>query len=153
MDNLLKNKKLMKDFKKHQHHYVLAALLAVFIVFDVKIPHTIASMVDSIVGKIAIIVLALSLFSAHPLVGSLALVAAYVLIMRSSNSTGSRPAKLFIPTETKKLRKMRKMNVKQETSLEESVIKNMIPSVGKPLGPGKFKPVLDKLHSAEVISQ
>ena len=154
MGNILGNvlsKKMLKDMKKNQHHYVLAALLALFIVMDIEVPRMIAMLIDNVLGKIVIIIVALSLFTMHPLVGSLALVAGYVLMMRSTHSSGSMATKLYVPTETKKVKHMRKMNVKPDTSLEEQTVRTMLPSVGKPLNNATFKPVLDKLHSASAI--
>ena len=148
MRDLLKSKKLMKDLKKNQHHYVLAVLLALFVVMDIEVPKVIASIVDNVLGKIVVIIGALALFTINPLVGSLALVAGYVLIMRSANSSGSLPMKLFVPTEAKKLNHMVKMNVKADKSLEEETIKNMLPTTGKAMISASYKPVLDKLHAA-----
>ena len=151
MRDLLKSKKLMKDLKKNQHHYVLAVLLALFIVMDIEVPKVVASMIDNVLGKIVVIIGSLALFTINPLVGSLALVAGYVLIMRSANSSGSLPMKLFVPTEAKKLNHMVKMNVKPNTTLEEETIKNMLPTSGKAMKTASYKPVLDKLHAATEI--
>lgn len=148
MRDLLKSKKLMKDLKKNQHHYVLAVLLALFIIMDIEVPRVIAGVVDNVIGKIAVVIAALSLFTINPLVGSLALVAGYVLVMRSGDSTGTVPMKLFVPTEAKKLNHMVKMNVKPNKTLEEETIKNMLPTSGKAMKSASYKPVLDKLHDA-----
>ena len=74
---------LFKIMKKDTHHYVLAALLIVFIVSDVKVPGVIGELVDTMLGKIVVVMVALSLFGAHPVVGAIGLVAAYQLILRS----------------------------------------------------------------------
>ena len=46
-----------KLLKKDQHYLVLMVLLAVFIVLDIQVPAAVAELVDTIVGKIIIVVI------------------------------------------------------------------------------------------------
>ena len=98
---------LFKIMKKDTHHYVLAALLIIFIVSDVQVPGIIGELVDTILGKIVVVMVALSLFAAHPVVGAIGLVAAYQLIMRSQ---GLQVASIYIPSEIQKSRVLTAMN-------------------------------------------
>ena len=98
---------LFKIMKKDSHHYVLASLLIIFIVSDIRVPSFIGELVDNIVGKIIVVMVALSLFNTHPIVGALALVAAYQLITRSQ---GYDAIAKYIPSEIKKTRAMNALN-------------------------------------------
>ena len=71
---------LMKSIEKDMHHYILALLLAIFIVSDMSVPKSIEEISHTLLGKVLIIGGALSLLFAHPLLGALGIVAAYRLI-------------------------------------------------------------------------
>ena len=87
---------------------------------------------------------ALALFSnCHPLVGVLALFAAYQLIVRSSKATGTFAVDNVMPSEENKYEEMIEQNVIPQT-LEEEVVKNMVPLVRDlPNGEQSYKPILD----------
>ena len=137
---------LFKVMKKDSHHYVLATLLIIFIVSDVRIPSVVGEMVDNVLGKIVVVMVALSLFGAHPVVGSIALVAAYQLIVRSE---GHSALALYMPSEQKKTRALNAMN-QFPVTIEEEVIAKQIPYVFKKHAAGNspYKGVQDKLHGA-----
>ena len=68
----------MKDLLKSQtHHYVLAGLLALFVVLDIKVPNDVKPLLNSLVGKAVVIITALSLLSVNVLVGILAVIASF----------------------------------------------------------------------------
>ena len=116
-----------KLLKKDQHYLVLMVLLAVFIVLDIQVPAAIAELVDTIVGKIIIIVIALSMCtSKQPILCALSLLAAYELIRRSSNSNIGPAVMKFIPTEAKKSNHLSAMN-QFPVTVEEQVVAEMIP--------------------------
>ena len=141
---------LFKIMKKDTHHYVLAVLLIIFIVSDVQVPGIIGELVDTVLGKIIVAMGAISLFTTHPVVGAIGLVAAYQLIMRSE---GHQAAALYIPSETKKSRVLTAMN-QFPVTVEEEVIANQIPYVFKRNAQGNtpYKGVQDKLHGAAKLS-
>ena len=144
----------MKSIEKDMHHYILAVLLALFIVTDVKVPHTIDELVNTLLGKVIVIGGALALLFAHPLVGALGIVAAYRLISQASlvqrvpsSPPAQRPLALLPPyksglSATKQF----------PLTVEEEVIRKMLPVAAGGLPPPTFKPVLDKLHDAAKIS-
>ena len=56
-------KNLMKMLPKNPAYLVLSLLMAVFIVMDISPPNNICMLVDTMVGKAVVIMVALSLFS------------------------------------------------------------------------------------------
>ena len=141
---------LKSMISRNPQKLMLVLLLSIFIVFDIQIPETVAQMIDSVLGKIVVIVVALSLLNVHPLVGVLGLVAAYVLIERSATSTGTGPMKKYNPSEKKKVREMTVMNQFPMT-VEEEVIQNMLPVTSPDIIPPEYKPTQEDLHNASKI--
>ncbi len=121
-----------------------------FIIFDIKIPSDLANLVDTIVGKTVVILVIFSLLTYNKFVGVLAIVAGYLLIMRSMNSTGKKNMK-YLETEEKKFTKMKSFNVKHKTTVEEDVINNMLPMTNNVNVESGFKPIQGNLHSAKKL--
>ena len=143
-----------KLLKKDQHYLVLMVLLAVFIVLDIQIPSPVAELVDTIVGKIIIVVIALSMCtSKQPILCALSLLAAYELIRRSSVNSNIGPAVMkFIPTEAKKSGHLSAMN-QFPVTVEEQIVSEMIPQEATPiLTNPSFKPTQSKLHDAAKLN-
>jgi hypothetical protein len=136
-------------FMKNKHHVLLSVLLIVFIVFDIQVPEGVAVFIDSIVGKALLIIIALALLSVNPIVGVLALITAYELIRRSSESSGNGPIYKYMPSDHKRDKELSLMN-DQPYTVEEEVIANMLPRTATDTfdkNP-EFKPVQENLHSA-----
>jgi hypothetical protein len=136
-------------FMKNKHHVLLSLLLIVFIVFDIQVPEGVAVFIDSIVGKALIIIIALALLSVNPIVGVLALITAYELIRRSSESSGNGPIYKYMPSDHKRDKELNLLN-EQPYTVEEEVIANMLPRTATDTfdkNP-EFKPVQENLHSA-----
>ena len=91
--------KFLKSLMKDKHHLVLTLLLSVFILFDIKVPLVLAELVDNPIGKIVVAVLSLCLLSLNALAGVVGLIAAYVLIQRSGDTTGTIATQNYLPTE------------------------------------------------------
>lgn len=140
-------KELTKKSKRREA--ILVVLLVVYIVGNFSTPSTVASYIDNIYGHIAIIILAIYLFvHNNAIVGVLSILAAYELIRRSSNETGSYGLKNFLPSENKKTHQYSAFN-KFPLTLEEEVVRSMVPLVGGgPSGDAKYKPVLDPDYGA-----
>ena len=145
---------LMKSIEKDMHHYILAILLAIFIVSDMSVPKSIEELSHTLLGKVLIIGGALSLLFAHPLLGALGIVAAYRLISSSVafpvEATGNLP--IGRPTQVKAPLPSRYGNLTPTNqfpmTVEEEVIRKMLPvEVGRLPAPS-YKPMLDKLHDA-----
>lgn len=146
MKNLLKTLHL-KDAE--HHHYILTALLAIFVVFPISLPEALAEMVNTIFGKVIVIVVALNLFIMHPMVGALGLLAAYELIKRAEHTMIKNPKHRYLPSEAKKTAHLNKYN-QFPITVEEMVIAKQIPYVFNKTASvtGSYKPIQDKLQGA-----
>ena len=151
----------MKMIEKDMHHYLLATLLAVFIVSDMGVPPILSELINTLLGKIIVIGGALALLFAHPLLGALGIIAAYRLISQSEQGvpqgvptlrlpSALRPPSLS-PAEKVRSRNLSAMNQFPPT-VEEEVIQKMLPQAPANLPVPTFKPVLGKLHDAARIN-
>ena len=124
---------------------MIVIILLIYVLVDVKTPDSLAEIVDNIFGQIVIILGAMTLFTkCHPLVGVLALFAAYQLIMRSSKATGTYAVEHVMPSEENKYEEMIEQNIIPKKTLEEEVVKNMVPLTRDlPSGEQSYQPVLD----------
>ena len=145
----------MTDYLKmanlNKNSAVLAALMSIFVVFNIHVPHILAQLIDTLLGRVAVIIGALSLLFTHPVLGVLGVVVAYELIRRSENTTGSGPAKKYLPSEAKKSKELNALN-QFEVSVEEEIIAKMLPRASPNLiSKASYKPVLNSLHEAAKI--
>ena len=74
---------MLNLFKKNNSHSLLAVLLVIFTVFDLRVPSEMANLLDTLLGRVVVIGAALSLLFVNPLLGVLGVVAAYELLRRS----------------------------------------------------------------------
>ena len=149
-------KNLLKIPKKHMHFYLLSVVMILFIVFPVEVPSELGGLLDSMLGKIVIVVLVLNLFMAHPVVGAIGAVAAYELIRRTSVMTnlGSTMMKQYVPSENKRTSNLNSFN-QFPITVEEMIVNSKVPytfnmSLGD-LDNATFKPILGDTHEAENI--
>ena len=142
-------KKTFEVFMKNKHHVLLSILFVVFIVSDIQIPEGVAVVLDSIVGKAFVCIVALSLLSVSPIVGVLALITAYELIRRSSNKSGNNSIYKYAPSTHKRDKELLLLQ-EQPYTVEEEVIAYMLPRTSGDTIDKKseFKPVQNNLHSA-----
>jgi len=139
---------MFKSVMKNNHYLVLTILLSVFIVFDIHVPQALADMIDNPIGKISVAALSLCLLSMNTLLGVIGLVAAYVLIQRSSDTTGTQAEKDYLPSEAKKKSVLNAMN-QFPLTVEEEVIAKMLPMNNQvDYSEPEFKPVLGDTHNA-----
>ena len=114
---------MLNLFKKNNSHSLLAVLLVIFTVFDLRVTAEMANLLDTLLGRVVVIGAALSLLFVNPLLGVLGVVAAYELLRRSeiesSNAGGigwqragdlPRVNTQYIPSERAKNREYRKLN-------------------------------------------
>lgn len=125
-------------------YLVLSLLMVIFIVMEVTPPSNICMLVDTIVGKAVVIMVALGLFSLDTLMGIVGIVAAYIFIMRCSKKEEVRT---FSPSEMKKSKHLSAMNQFPMT-VEEEVIDKMLPRTNPDLQSPDYKPTLNNLHNA-----
>ena len=142
----------MKDLLKSEtHHLVLAGLLGIFVVLDIKIPSAVAPFLNSIVGKAFIILTALSLLAINPIVGVVAIIASFELLRRAGTGseviTHSQPSNPMPQQPDEPEKDLKITNIPM--TLEEDVINNMLPRVATDvLDEAPFKPTQNKLHGA-----
>ena len=143
--------KILKKLTQEKHHSLLAVLLGIFIIVDIKIPLQLANLIDTIVGKTIVILTVFSLLTFNKFVGVLAIVAGYLLVMRSMDATGNKNLR-YLETEGNKFSKMKNFNSPHKTTVEEDIINNMLPRVANEDGStGGFKPVQGNLYDAEKL--
>ena len=115
---------MMRDtFKScRKHEMLLTVLIILYIVLNVPTPDMIAPSVDTPLGNIVVVLIALSFFThSHPVVGILGLFAAYVLIRRSSVTTGSFAIEAYLPSEKRKSEELSALN-QFPVTLEEQMV-------------------------------
>jgi hypothetical protein len=105
-----------------KHEMLLTVLLVLYIILNVPTPDTIAPYVDTPLGNIVVVVIALSLFThSHAVVGVLGLFAAYTLIRRSSSSGSSSAVEAYVPSEKRKSEELSEYN-QFSVTLEEQMV-------------------------------
>jgi hypothetical protein len=139
--------------KKHMPELVLSALLALYLVMGYQLPEGVATMVDSTVGKIVVVVVALMLFAySNPVLGVLALLVAYQLIRGASVKTGMAGLEEYYPTEAKKWTPFTPTHQFPYT-LEQEVVKNMTTQkFNTEYVKAPYRPTLDDTHDASPLS-
>ena len=141
--------------KGKQHELALLAMFVVYILFDTKMPHAIASLVDNVYGNVVVLVLAFYvLLQMNSIVGVVAMIAAYELIRRSSIATGTAAVKRFLPSELKKGKHFSAFN-QFPVTIEEEMVDKMAPLV-KHSGASNldYKPVEDdSINSSSIHSE
>jgi hypothetical protein len=140
--------------KQHMGELVLVILFIIYLIMGYKTPEPIASMIDSIIGKIVIFIIVIYMFMhTHPVLAVLALFVAFDLIRRSSVTTGIDALKRYAPSEEKKMSQFSAFNQFPYT-LEQEVVKKMAPIIrsGSTLSKPSYKPLLDNLYDAAPIN-
>ena len=155
LNKLLKNREVKKllSFEK-AHQLVIAVLLVLYLLLDVETPKYLANLVDTTLGNVVVMLLAVTLLlSSNIVVGLLALVAGYELIQRSRSVTGNLQLKQIKNAEKIKVEMLKDYN-NYPVTLEEEVVSKMAPLVhDKSTSSGNFKPVLNNLHDASSVNE
>ena len=140
--------------KENMSQLALAILFIIYLIMGYRTPDMVANVVDSLVGKIIILITVITLFMhANPILAVLSLFVAFDLIRRSSAVTGIDALKKYLPTEEKKASQFTAFNQYPYT-LEQEVVKKMAPIVqsGSSLSKASYKPLLENLHDASTIN-
>ena len=139
--------------KENMSQLALAILFIIYLIMGYKTPEPVANVVDTLVGKIVILITVVALFMhANPILAVLSLFVAFDLMRRSSEETGIDALKKYLPTEEKKSSQFTAFNQFPYT-LEQEVVKKMAPIVqsGSSLSKPSYKPLLENLHDASAI--
>ena len=118
-----------------------------------KTPEPIASVVDTIVGKVVIFIVVIALFMhTNPILAVIGLFVAFDFIRRSSAATGIAALKMYLPSEERKSSQFTAFNQFPYT-LEQEVVKKMAPIVqsGSSLTKAPYSPLLENLYDASPI--
>ena len=143
--------KLIKP--NNRHHLLLLIVMVIYIMFNIQTPQLLASVIDNIYGNIGVLVVAVYLImKVNPVVGIVALYAAYELIQRSSGMTGSAGIQKYLPSQFKQNSHLTAFN-QFPITLEEEVVKQMAPLV-ETNGPShlQYIPASDNTYSAMSIT-
>ena len=137
---------IVKYFKKlNKMHHLLGLLIVAFIVFPVPLPFEIASLVDTKLGSLVVIVFGITVFlMVNPLLGLLSFIAGYVLLHRAAVATGSEVLRKYLPNEDQKHQDMLQLHTLQNgKTLEEEAVSNIPPinPDGDIIGEDPYKPV------------
>ena len=139
--------------KKNMPQLVLAVLFALYLVMGYQLPEGVATAIDSTIGKIIVVVVALMLFAySNPVLGVLALLVAYQLIKGASVKTGMAGLEEYYPTEAKKWSPFTPTHQFPYT-LEQEVVKNMTTQkFNTEYVKAPYRPTLDDTHDASPLS-
>ena len=140
--------------KEHMGELVLVVLFIIYLIMGLKTPEPVAGLVDTLAGKIVIIITIIYLFMhANPVLAVLALFVGFDLIRRSSMATGIDALQRFAPSEEKKASQFTAFNQFPYT-LEQEVVAKMAPvmKTGSSLSQASYKPLLDNLYDASPLN-
>jgi hypothetical protein len=119
------NGELMKP--ANRMNVVFGVLLACFIAMDLKVPDNMAKAVNSSVGQVVLLGIAIFLFMhTHPIIGILFAIAAFELINRSDDLSMYTVSQ-YIPSENRKKKQMDSYNELPYSSLEEEMVRQVSP--------------------------
>jgi len=129
---------------------VLGVLFIIYLVLGMRTPDAIANFVETIPGKLMLVVIVGLLFwKNHPILAILGLVVVLNLIYRSSAVSGLDALQRYAPSEVKKASQFTAFN-QFPYSLEQEMVKKMAPAIGSgsSMTRSSFKPAIDNLHGA-----
>jgi len=141
--------------KENVGQLLLTILFLIYLIMGYKTPEPLAKLIDTLPGKIVVIIISLSLFvKTNPVLGVLGLLVAYDLVKRSGTTTGTDALKRYLPTQEKVNSQFTAFNQFPYT-LEQEIVKKMAPvnKANEFYGGAvqSYKPVLDNTYDAEYI--
>lgn len=139
---------------EQRHQLVLGVVFILYLLLDAKTPEPIAEYIDTPVGNIVVVLIAISTFYySNPIVGILGVVVAYEVIRRSKLASRTKfLVNQVLSNESSKFKTMEKLNVRREISLEEEMVGKMAPLVKYDISSNtSYKPILDTFHDAAPI--
>ena len=134
---------------------VILVLFAIYIALDIEMPESVASYIDSPLGMVGVLLVALFMFVYYnPILGVVGLFVAYEVVRRSARMNNRVPMMTYVPTQAKKDVEMAEMNPVAPTSLEEEMVNQMAP-IGKSslitYVTSEYKPVAENVHNASLM--
>jgi hypothetical protein len=144
---------LKQLFKKENlAQNILIGLFVIFLALGKPVPHEMSRFIETPVGTILVIAVALSLFAySNPVLAILGIFVAFEMIRR----TGTLDSYLYVPSEANKWNNIKDIS-QVEYTLEQEVIKQMAPVIEPRLTPAfddmEFKPIVDYSHNAAFLA-
>lgn len=141
------------DFHRlHWPERILSVLFALYLILKFPLPAPVAEGLDTSLGKIAVMVVALFLMAyTHPVLGVLSLLVAYQLIYRASVQTGTAGLAEYYPTEEKKWSPFTPVHQFPYTLEQEMVKKMTTQNFNTEYVKAPFRPSLDDTHEATML--
>jgi hypothetical protein len=139
--------------KRNMSQLVLVILFIIYLVMGFKTPDSVASMIDSTLGKIVVALVAILLFAySNPILGVLGIFVAYQLVRGASIKTGMAGLAEYYPTEEKKWTPFTPVHQFPYT-LEQEVVKKMAPQkFNTSYVKATYKPTLEDTYDAEYVN-
>ena len=139
--------------KRNMPQAVLTTLFVIYLALGLQMPSFLAGLIDTSIGKVVVIIVALTLFAySNPILGVLGLLVAYQIIRSSSVRTGMAALDAYYPTEEKKWTPFSAANQFPYT-LEQEVVKNMTTQkFNSSYVKAPYRPALDDTHDAAPLS-
>ena len=138
--------------KDNQSELLLLILFIIYILFNIRPPYFLASLVDTVGGYVVVAGLFILLCKSVKIwpVAALGAVALIIFIQRSRVSTGTAGMSMFLPSEVQKSNYFLNLN-EMPVTLEEEMVHKMAPVQGSISPEGTYKPVLDDTYDAAKV--
>ena len=135
--------------REKRSELILFILFVIYILFNIRTPHYLASYVDTVGGYVVVVGLFILLCKAVSVwaVAALGAVALIIFVQRSRVSTGTAAMSLFLPSENQKTNFFSNIN-EMPVTLEEEMVHKMAPFQGHIADDETYKPVLNDTHDA-----
>ena len=125
---------------------VLLIIFIIYLVLGLRMPTMVAELIDSLVGKVVLLLMVIYLFvNTNPLLGILSVWVAYDLMRRSTSFSE------YAPSETNNM--LNPYN-RYPYTLEQEMVKKMAPMVtnaGSSFDKPSYKPTMDDLRDAATL--
>ena len=134
---------------------ILLVLFVIYLVFDIQPPDAFASVVDTPIGMVLVLLLTLMNFMrSNVILGVVGLFVAYEVVRRSARVNNRVPMMMYTPSQMNKDIELVQMNPAQDQSLEEEMVDKMAP-VGKSslitYTMSEYKPIATEIHNASSV--
>ena len=139
--------------KRNMSQLVLVVLFIIYLLMGYKTPASVASMIDSTVGKIVVALIALLFFAySNPILGVLGIFVAYQLVRGASIKTGMAGLEEYYPTEEKKWSPFTPAHQFPYT-LEQEMVKKMAPQkFNTDYTKATYQPLLEDTYDAAHVN-
>ena len=133
---------------------VLSVLFVVYFILGYPLPSDVADVFYGTIGRVFLFVIVIILFAtSSPIVGVLALLVAIDIVIRSNEDSVAGAAKMYVPSEAKKMSQLNAFNQFPYTLEQEMVALRTVKRESKENDDVTFKPMLEDDHNAALVAQ